>query len=73
QLMRRRDTLWSRLHMDEKQAGLCCLSVPGTVYPGVEISIGRAYMLVERAYQNVCFRLCYDDIIVQPLPKKKTA
>ncbi|MDR2056102.1 MAG: FapA family protein [Desulfovibrio sp.] len=73
QLMRRRDNLWSRLYMDEKRAADCCLSVPGIVYPGVEISIGRAYMLVERTYQNVCFRLCYDDIIVQPLPKKKTA
>ena len=25
-------------------------------------------MLVERPYENVLFRLCYDDIIVEPLP-----
>jgi uncharacterized protein (DUF342 family) len=73
QLMRTRDNLWGRLYTDEKHAAECCLSVPGTVYPGVEISIGRAYMPVERIYQNVCFRLCYDDIIVQPMPKKKPA
>ncbi|MDR3357770.1 MAG: FapA family protein [Desulfovibrio sp.] len=72
-LMLNRDNLWGRLHMDEKQTDACCLSVPGIVYPGVEISIGRAFMLVERVYRNVSFRLCYDDIVVQPLPQKKTA
>jgi uncharacterized protein (DUF342 family) len=71
QLMRTRDNLWTCLHADEKLTVDCCLTVPGIVYPGVEISIGRAYMLVERIYQNVSFRLCYDDIIVQPLPAQK--
>ena len=44
----------------------CRLIVPGTVYPGVEISIGRTFMQVERMYQNVTFMLSEDDIIVVP-------
>ena len=27
--------------------------VPGRVYPGVEISIGRAFMMVERIYDEI--------------------
>ena len=40
--------------------------MPGIVYPGVEVSIGKAYMLVERQFENVCFRLSQEDIIVVP-------
>lgn len=66
--MKRRTELWSRLYLDEKSMQNCRLMVPGKVFPGVEISVGRAFMLVERPYENVCFRLCYDDIVVEPLP-----
>jgi uncharacterized protein (DUF342 family) len=72
-LMLSRDELFTHLYSDENLVGDCSITVPGIVYPGVEIYIGRAFMLVERVYQNVSFRLCYDDIIVQPLPTRKQA
>lgn len=68
----RRDKLWTKLSQDEHSLDACKLMVPGTVYPGVEISIGRAYMLVERPYENSIFRLCYNDIVVEPMPQRKT-
>lgn len=67
-IMKQRTELWSKLYLDENYMQNCRLMVPGKVYPGVEISVGRAFMLVERPYENVLFRLCYDDIIVEPLP-----
>ena len=67
-IMKQRTELWSKLYLDENYMQNCRLMVPGKVYPGVEISVGRAFMLVERPYESVLFRLCYDDIIVEPLP-----
>ena len=67
-VMRRRTELWTHLSQDETSLQSCRLMVAGTVHPGVEISIGRAFMLVERPYENVLFRLCYNDIVVEPLP-----
>ena len=67
-IMKQRTELWSKLYLDENYMQNCRLMVPGKVYPGVEISVGRAFMLVERPYENVHFRLCYDDTIVEPLP-----
>ena len=67
-IMKQRTELWSKLYLDENYMQNCRLMVPGKVYPGVEISVGRAFMLVERPYEHVLFRLCYDDIIVEPLP-----
>ncbi|WP_298033157.1 FapA family protein [uncultured Desulfovibrio sp.] len=66
--MKRRTELWSRLYLDEKSMQNCRLMVPGKVFPGVEISVGRAFMLVERPYENVLFRLRHDDIVAEPLP-----
>ncbi len=68
QLMQRRAELGAKLHLDENYMQNCRLMVPGKVFPGVEISIGQAFMLVEQPYENVLFRLSYDDIIVEPLP-----
>ena len=67
-IMKQRTELWSKLYLDENYMQNCRLMVPGKVYPGVEISVGRAFMLVERPYENVLFRLCYDEIMVEPLP-----
>ena len=69
-IMRRRTELWSHLSQDENNLQNCRLMVAGVVHPGVEISIGRAFMMVERPYENVLFRLCYNDIVVEPLPAK---
>ena len=54
QLIDQRESLWKKLSRDEASMSACRLIVPGTVYPGVEISIGRTFMLSE------------DDIIVVP-------
>lgn len=73
QLIKRRDELWAKLSMDEDKMKSCRLMVPGKVFPGVEISVGRAFMLVERIYENALFRLYDDDIIVEPLPPSSTS
>lgn len=70
-IMERRNAVWSRLSVDEEHLGGCRLLVPGRVFPGVEISIGRAYMLVERPFENSMFRLCYNDIVVEPMPQRR--
>lgn len=71
-IMQRRKEIWSRLSLDEEALQHCRLMVAGKVYPGVEIAIGRAFMQVERMYENAMFRLLYNDIIVEPLPEKKS-
>lgn len=65
-----RNELWAKLTLDESYMHNCRLMVAGTVFPGVEISIGRSFLLVERPYENVMFRLHNDDIIAEPLPQR---
>ncbi len=72
-MLARRTEIWSKLNLDEQAMNSCRLMVAGKVFPGVEISIGRAFMLVERPYENAMFRLCYNDIVVEPLPERKKA
>ncbi len=72
-ILERRQTVWAKLSVDEQNMQNCRVMVPGRVYPGVEISIGRAFMMVERIYENSQFRLCYNDIIVEPMPERKKA
>ena len=72
-ILERRQTVWAKLSVDEQNTQNCRVMVPGRVYPGVEISIGRAFMMVERIYENSQFRLCYNDIIVEPMPERKKA
>lgn len=67
-LLKKREQLWSRLTQDEQAMEGCRLLVPGKVYPGVEISIGRTFMAVERAREAVLFRLKDDEIVVENLP-----
>ncbi|MDR2696594.1 MAG: FapA family protein [Deltaproteobacteria bacterium] len=62
----RREQLWATLAADERLAGSCRLVVPGTVYPGVEVSIGRAFLTVESVYRNVVFQLQGDEVIITP-------
>lgn len=70
-IMARRGVLAEHLNLDDESLQNCRLMVAGKVFPGVEISIGRAFMLVERPYENVQFRLFYNDIVVEPLPENK--
>ncbi|MDO5483953.1 MAG: FapA family protein [Desulfovibrionaceae bacterium] len=67
-VLQHRTELLESFDRDESQMGNCCLKVPGKVYPGVEISIGRSFTQVERMYENVVFHLCYQEVIVDPLP-----
>lgn len=64
-LIKHRTELWSALHLDEQFASRCVLAVPGTVFPGVEIAIGRTFFAVEQQYTNVVFRLINDEIAVE--------
>lgn len=70
-LMKRRSNVLDKLAQDENNMQSSRVLVQGKVYPGVEISIGRAFMLVERVYENSLFRLCHNDIVVEPLPERK--
>ena len=69
----RRKQIWERLSVGEEMQNACRLMVPGKVFPGVELSIGSAYMLIERPYENCMFRLCYNEIVVEPMPQRKKA
>lgn len=70
-VIRHRTEIWNSVSIDEAALQKCRLMVPGKVYPGVEISIGKAFMQVERTYNNAMFRLCYDEIVVETLPDRK--
>ena len=61
---RRREQLWGTLAEDESRADACRLVVPGTVHPGVEVSIGRAFLTVETVYNNVTFQLQDDEVVI---------
>lgn len=52
----------------EKKASHCRLICRGTVYPGVEITIGRVYMKVERQYIKFMFYLGGRGIVAEPIP-----
>ena len=65
-----RNELWSKLTLDESYMQNCRLLVPGKVYPGVEVSIGRAYLPLDQPYENVSFRLQDDEIIAEPLSSR---
>ncbi|MCL1985094.1 MAG: FapA family protein, partial [Betaproteobacteria bacterium] len=70
-LKERREHLWNALLESERQADSCRLVVPGTVHPGVEVSIGRAFLTVETVYHNVVFQLQDDEVIVTPYNPSK--
>ena len=65
QLIRRRDELWARLSMDESYMHNCRLLVPGRIYPGVELSIGRAFLTIDRMYEKITCRLVEHDIVIE--------
>ncbi|MEG2173277.1 MAG: FapA family protein [Desulfovibrionaceae bacterium] len=64
-LIKHRTELWTSLHLDEQFASRCCLVVPGKVFPGVEVAIGRTFLAVDRPYTNVIFRLIDDEIVIE--------
>ncbi len=52
---------------DEKTIANCRLIVPGIVYPGVEISIGKIYRAIEKIYENVVFHIVDNEIVSEPI------
>ncbi|MBO4301451.1 MAG: DUF342 domain-containing protein [Desulfovibrio sp.] len=66
QLVLRREYLWNTLYLDEKFVQNCRLICPGTIFPGVEISIGRAFLTVEDQHCGVFFHMKGDDIVMEP-------
>lgn len=70
-ILKRRSEIWNQVNVDDSSLQNCKLMVPGRIYPGVEIAIGKAFMQVERIYENSMFRLCYNEIVVEPMPERK--
>ena len=64
-LIRHRNELWQSLHLDEQYVSRCRLIVPGIVYPGVEVAIGRSFLSVNTEYRNVVFSMKDDDVVVE--------
>ena len=54
---------WQTFSMDAANTASNRIIVPGTVYPGVEISIGRAYRKIVDAVSDVSFCLAEDEIV----------
>lgn len=63
-----RERLMKKMTEAEKLASRCRLLCQGTVFPGVEITIGRVYMRVERQYIKSMFYLGDREIVVEPMP-----
>ena len=61
-----RKRIWERITAGERLDS-CRVIAPGRVMPGVEISIGPAYLFVDQEYENVHFR-CEDGEIVVGSP-----
>lgn len=70
QLITRREELWNTLALDEQSVQNCRLICPGTIYPGVEIAIGRAFTTLVDRKTCVAFRLEGEDIIAEPWEAK---
>lgn len=54
---KRHALLWRKFSVDEKNAPRCRIIVPGTVMPGCEIGIGRAFLKTDRVAGNIVYRL----------------
>lgn len=54
---------WRRFSQDVRKADRTRVLVPGTVYPGVEISIGRAYYKVIDEHHDVFFAMHEDEVV----------
>lgn len=54
---------WRRFSQDERSADHTRVLVLGTVWPGVEISIGRAYYKVIDEHRDVFFALHEDEVV----------
>lgn len=72
-LLNLHDILSQAIQQEEAMASGCRFIVKGTVFPGVEISIGRAVYKVGAPMDGVYFRLENDEVISEPIPDKPSA
>ena len=54
---KKRDALWRRFSLQEKQTEHCQIIVPGSVMPGCEISIGTDYYHTTAPLMNASFQM----------------
>lgn len=66
-LIEQRKVLMDKLSNDEKTIHNCRLIVPGIVYPGVEITIGKIFRSIEKVYENVVFHIVNHEIVSDPI------
>lgn len=67
------EALSQTMYQEEAAASGCRFIVMGTVFPGVEITIGRAVYKVSTPQEGVYFRLENDEIVSGPIPDKLSA
>lgn len=67
-LLTLRDAILDQEMAEEEHAEACRLIVLGTVYPGVDISIGQAYYTVQDKMHGVIFQRREDEIINSQIP-----
>jgi hypothetical protein len=65
---KRHTALWRRFAVDELHAGKCRIVAPGSVLPGCEIGIARAWHKTSYADHNRTFRLSDRDEEILSLP-----
>ena len=66
-VINQRKKIITRLSADASTINACRLIVPGIVYPGVEVSIGSYFRLIDREYRNVVFHLVNNEIASEPI------
>ena len=69
-LLARKVTVWERIKATET-LDTCRIMVEGVVKPGVEISIGPAYLKVDEELKDVCFTFLDNEIRMQSPAVKK--
>ena len=72
-LLNLQEALSQTMYQEEAAASGCRFIVMGTVFPGVEITIGRAAYKVSAPQEGVYFRLENDEIVTGPIPDKLSA
>lgn len=66
-VIKQRQGIINRLDNDERTINSCRLIVPGIVYPGVELSIGSNFKLIDKEHRNVVFHLVNNEIVSEPI------
>ncbi|UZP68186.1 FapA family protein [Desulfovibrio mangrovi] len=61
-LHKKREALWAQMN-SESDLRKCRIIVPGQLRPGVEISIGGAYCIINDFMENVCISYRDDEIV----------